>query len=156
MANILSRPYAPMSSKRQKMTAKRGRASEEPTRGYDHTKVVNEGVAENFGLISKKGPFIKEKRFHHPEDFFRKTIVNKGWRALCQPPKLATTMIVREFYANLATNMNKRVRVCGIWVDFGAKSINKFFWNPWTMGCLTASMRPRTTPKSLGIDQLAR
>ena len=36
-------------------------------------------------------------------------------------------MIVREFYANLAANMNKRVRVCGIWVNFGAKSINKFY-----------------------------
>ena len=36
-------------------------------------------------------------------------------------------MIVREFYANLATNMNKRVRVRGIWVDFGAKSINEFY-----------------------------
>ena len=36
-------------------------------------------------------------------------------------------MIVREFYANLAANMNKRVRVRGIWVDFGAKSINEFY-----------------------------
>ena len=36
-------------------------------------------------------------------------------------------MIVREFYANLATNMNKRVRVHGIWVDFDAKSINEFY-----------------------------
>ena len=36
-------------------------------------------------------------------------------------------MIVREFYPNLAANMNKRVRVRGIWVDFGAKSINEFY-----------------------------
>ena len=36
-------------------------------------------------------------------------------------------MIVREFYANLAANMNKRVRVHGIWVNFGAKSINEFY-----------------------------
>ena len=42
-----------MLSKRQKMTAKRGRASEEPTHSYDHDKFVNESAAENFGLISK-------------------------------------------------------------------------------------------------------
>ena len=94
---------------------------------YDHTKFLNEGAAEKFGLISKNRSFIKEKGFHHPEDFFRKIIANKGWQALCQPPKPATTMIVREFYANLAANMKKQVRVHGIWVDFGAKSINEFY-----------------------------
>ena len=36
-------------------------------------------------------------------------------------------MIVREFYANLAANMNKWVRVRGIWVDLNAKSINEFY-----------------------------
>ena len=67
-----------MSSKQQKMTAKRGRASEEPARSYDHDKFVNENAAERFDLISKNRSFIKEKGFHHLEDFFHKTIVNKG------------------------------------------------------------------------------
>ena len=52
-----------MSSKRQKMTAKRGRASEEPARTYDHDKFVNESAAEKFGLISKNRSFINEKGF---------------------------------------------------------------------------------------------
>ena len=116
-----------MSSKRQKMTSKRGQTSEELALNYDHTKFVNEGVAEKFGLISKNRSFIKEKGFHHPEDFFRKIIAKKEWRAICQPPKPATTMIVQEFNANLATNMNKWVRVRGIWVNFDAKSFNKFY-----------------------------
>ena len=67
-----------MSSKRQKMTAKRGRASEEPARSYDHDKFVNESATEKFSLISKNRSFIKEKGFYHPDDFFCKTIVNKG------------------------------------------------------------------------------
>ena len=81
LATIFAHPFAPMSSKRQKMTAKQ--ASEEPARTYDHDKFVNESVAEKFGLILKNQSFIKEKGFHHPEDFFRKTIADKGWRALC-------------------------------------------------------------------------
>ena len=40
-----------MLSKRQKMTAKRGRASEEPARHYDHDKFVNEDAAVKFDLI---------------------------------------------------------------------------------------------------------
>ena len=109
------------------MTSKRGRASEEPTHSYDHEKFVNESVVEKFNLISKNRFFIKEKGFHHPDDFFRKTIVNKGWRALCQPPSPSATSVVREFYANLASYVLKKVRVRGVLVDFSAKSINRYY-----------------------------
>ena len=93
----------------------------------DHAKFVNVGAVEKFRLISKNKSFIKEKCFHHPEDFFRKTIVSKGWRTLCQPPKPAATMVVREFYANLAASVLKMVRVRGVLVDFSVKSINEFY-----------------------------
>ena len=65
------------------MTIKRGRASEEPTHSYDHDTFFNKSAVEKFFLISKNRSFIKEKRFHHSDDFFRKMIANKGWRALC-------------------------------------------------------------------------
>ena len=68
-----------MLSKRQKMTSKRGLASEEPSRSYDHDKFVNESAAEKLGLISKNRSLIREKGFHHPDDFFLKMITNKGW-----------------------------------------------------------------------------
>ena len=74
----------------------------------------------------KTGSSLKKKVFTTPEDFFRKTIANKGWRALCQPPRLATTMVVREFYANLVANVLKKVRVRGVFVDFSVTSINEF------------------------------
>ena len=109
------------------MTTKRGRASEEPAHNYDHGKFVDESATEKFGLISKNRSFIKEKGFHHPEDFFRKTIADKGWRALCQPPRPAAISVVREFYANLASHVLKKVRVHGVLVDFSAKSINQYF-----------------------------
>ena len=116
-----------MSGKRQKLTAKRGRANEDPTLNFDLTKFVNEGVVDRFGTIFKNRSFIKEKGFHHPDNFFRKTIDNKGWRALCQPARLAATSVVREFYANLASNVMKKVRVRGMLVDFSTQSINQFY-----------------------------
>ena len=128
LATSSTRPYkCPISSKKQKMTVKRGRASEEHVHSYDHEKFVNESTAEKFGLISKNRSFIKEKRFYHPDDFFRKTIANKGWRALCQPPSPVATSVEREFYANLTSHVLKNVRVCVVLVDFIAKSINRYY-----------------------------
>ena len=109
------------------MSSKRSRASEELTPSYDHEKFVNESTAEKLGLILKNRSFIKEKGFHHPNDFFPKTIANKGWRALCQPLSPAATSVVQEFYANLISHVLKRVRVHGVLVDFSVKSINQYY-----------------------------
>ena len=141
-----------MSSKRQKMTTKRGRASEEPAHSYDHDKFVNESAVEKFGLISKNRSFIKEKGFHHPDDFFCKTIANKGWRALFQPPTPAATMVVREFYANLASNMNKKVKMHGVWVNYCAKSINEFYnLEPVDFGALDSLYAASNYPEILRV-----
>ena len=116
-----------MSGKRQKLPTKRGRASADPTSNFDVTQFVNEGAANRFGTIYKNRSFIKKKGFHHPDDFFHKTITAKGWRALCQPPRPAAMSVVREFYANLPSHVIKKVRVLGVLVYFSAESINKFY-----------------------------
>ena len=116
-----------MSGKRQKLPAKRSRASEAPTLAFDASQFANLSAAERFGSICKNCSFIKEKGFHHPDDFFRKTIEAKGWRALCQPPRPAAMSVVREFYANLASHVLKKVRVRGVLVDFSAESINSYY-----------------------------
>ena len=140
-----------MSGKRQKLTVKRGRASEDPTQNFDLTKFVNEGAIDRFGTICKNLSFIKEKGFIYPDDFFRKTIVTKGWRTLCQPPRPAATNVVREFYANLASHVVKKVRVRGVLVDFSAQSINQFYnLDPVPLSLLIGSMSGQTTPRSSG------
>ena len=116
-----------MSGKRQKLPTKWGRASEDPTPNYNVMRFVNEGAVDRFGTICKNRSFIKEKGFHHPDDFFRKTFAAKGWRALCQPPHPAAMSVVREFYANLASHVVKKVRVRGVLVEFGAESINHYY-----------------------------
>ena len=116
-----------MFGKRQKLPAKQSRPSEAPTPAFDASRFANMSAAERFGTICKNRSFIKEKGFHHPDDFFRKTIEAKGWRALCQPPRPAAMSVVREFYANLASHVLKRVRVRGVLVDFSAESINSFY-----------------------------
>ena len=116
-----------MSGKRKKLPAKRSRPSEAPPPAFDASRFVNASAADRFSIICKNRSFIKEKGFHHPDDFFRKTIEAKGWRALCQPPRPAAMSVVREFYANLTSHVLKKVRVRGILVDFSAESINSFY-----------------------------
>ena len=116
-----------MSGKRKKLPAKRSRPSEASTPAFDASRFINESAADRFSTICKNRSFIKEKGFHHPDDFFRKTIERKGWRALCQPPRPAAMSVVREFYANLASHVLKRVRVRGVLVDFSAESINSYY-----------------------------
>ena len=99
-----------MLSKKQKISSKRSQASDKPAHSFYHDKFVNESAAKKFSLISKNRSFIKEKGFHQPDDFFRKTIANKGWWELCQTLNPTATSVVREFYANLASHVLKRVR----------------------------------------------
>ena len=116
-----------MSGKRQKLPAKRSRVSADPTPTFNASRFINASVADRFSTICKNRSFIKEKGFHYPDDFFRKTIEAKGWRALCQPPRPAAMSVVREFYANLASHVLKKVRVLGVLVDFSTESINSFY-----------------------------
>ena len=116
-----------MSGKRKKLPTKRGRSGEDPTPNYDVIQFENEGAADRFSTICKNSSFIKEKGFHHLDYFFRKTITAKGWRALCQPPHPAAMSMVREFYANLASHVLKKVRVRGVLVDFSTDSINSYY-----------------------------
>ena len=109
------------------MPTKRRHPSEDPTPNYDVTRFVNASAADRFGTICKNRSFIKETGFHHPDVFLRKTIAAKGWRALCQPPYPAAMSVVREFYANLASHVLKKVRVRGVLVDFSAESINSYY-----------------------------
>ena len=94
---------------------------------FNHTKFVNVGAAKKFTLISKNRSFLKKKGFHHSDNFFQQTIANKGWRAFYQPPRPATTMVVRELYANLASHAVQKVRVQGVLVDFSVRSIYEFY-----------------------------
>ena len=83
--------------------------------------------SRNLASSQRIGPSSRRRGFTTPDDFFCKKIANKGWWALFQPSSPSTTSVVREFYANLASHLLKRVLVRGVLVDFSAKSINRYY-----------------------------
>ena len=72
-----------MSSKKKKLSSKRSHRVEEPVEDYDRTKFVNLEASKRFTLISTNRSFIKEKGFHHLEDFFKKTIAKNMVEVTC-------------------------------------------------------------------------
>ena len=74
----------------------------------------------------KIGHLLRRRGFTTLRISFARQLRTKGG-GHCANPLHQLPMVVREFYANLASHMNKKVRVRGIWVDFYAKSINEFY-----------------------------
>ena len=122
-----------MSSKKQKLSSKKSRKIEGPSHDYDHEKFVNASVAENLASSPRIGPSSKKKGSTILRISFGKPLLKRegggggGGGALCEPPRLAATMVVREYYVNLAENVLNMVRVRGVVVDFSAKSINEYY-----------------------------
>ena len=81
----------------------------------------------NSASFQRIDPSSNRKDFTTLMFFFRKTIVNKGWKAIFQPLRPVSTMVVREFYANLVANVLKKIQVRGVLVEFSVKDFNEYY-----------------------------
>ena len=54
-------------------------------------------------------------------------IEQSGWEKLCKHYKTGYASIVREFYSNLVGRKENSVFVRGVWVPYGAKTINAIY-----------------------------
>ena len=54
-------------------------------------------------------------------------IEQRGWEKFCKHYKTGYAAIVREFYSNLVRRKENSVFVRGVWVPYGAKTINEIY-----------------------------
>ena len=54
-------------------------------------------------------------------------IEQRGWEKFCKHYKTGYAAIVREFYSNLVGRKENSVFVRGVWVPYGAKTINEIY-----------------------------
>ena len=75
---------------------------------------------------AEKG-FIGERGFSQLISPFKELIEQRGWGKFCRHYKTGYAAIVREFYSNLVGRKENSVYVRGVWVPYGAKTINEMY-----------------------------
>ena len=68
--------------------------------------------------------FIGERGFSQLISSFKELIKQRGWGKFCKHYKTGYAVIVREFYSNLVGRKENSVFVRGVWVPYGAETIN--------------------------------
>ena len=71
--------------------------------------------------------FIGEWGFSQLISPFKELIEQRGWEKFCKHYKTGYAAIVREFYSNLVGRKENSVFVRGVWVPYGAKTINEIY-----------------------------
>ena len=71
--------------------------------------------------------FIGERGFSQLISPFKELIEQRGWEKFCKHYKTGYAAIVREFYSNLVGRKKNSVFVRGVWVPYGAKTINAIY-----------------------------
>ena len=71
--------------------------------------------------------FIGERGFSQLISPFKELIEQRGWGKFCKHYKTGYVAIVREFYSNLVRRKDNSVFVRGVWVPYGAETINAIY-----------------------------
>ena len=100
----------------------KGKAREEEVEDF-----VPEEAYSNWEKHYANKGFVAERRFRNPIPPFKEMIEQRGWEALCTHQKSGYAAVVREFYSNLVGRKDNTVFVRGVWVPYGAKSINEAY-----------------------------
>ena len=71
--------------------------------------------------------FVGERGFSQPISPFQELIEQRGWGKFCKHQKSGYAAVVREFYSNLVGRKENSVFVRGVWVPYGAETINEMY-----------------------------
>ena len=71
--------------------------------------------------------FIEERGFSQFISPFKELIEQRGWGKFCKHKKTGYAAVVREFYSNLVGRKENSVFVRGVWVPYGAETINAMY-----------------------------
>ena len=91
----------------------------------------DEFVSEEAYCIWKKHyagkGFIGERGLSQLISHFKELIEQRGWGKFCKHQKTGYAAVVREFYSNLVGRKENSVFVRGVWVPYGAETINSMY-----------------------------
>ena len=71
--------------------------------------------------------FVGERGFSQLISPFKELIEQIGWGKFCKHQKSGYAAVAREFYSNLVGRKENSVYVRGVWVPYGAETINEMY-----------------------------
>ena len=71
--------------------------------------------------------FVGERGFSQLISPFKELIEQRGWGKFCKHKKSGYAAVVREFYSNLVGRKENSIFVRGVWVPYGAETINAMY-----------------------------
>ena len=71
--------------------------------------------------------FVGERGFSKIISPFKELIEQRGWGNFCKHQRSGYAAVVREFYSNLVGRKDNSVYVRGVWVPYGAETINEMY-----------------------------
>ena len=111
----------------QLVTKKQRRKGKEKQQEEEEDEFVSE---EAFSIWKKhyagKG-FVGERGFSQLISPFKELIEQRGWGKFCKHQKSGYAAVVREFYSNLVGRKENSIFVKGVWVPYGAETINEMY-----------------------------
>ena len=104
----------------------RKRGKEKQQEGEEDEFVSEEAFSIWKKYYAGKG-FVRERGFSKPISPFKELIKQRGWGNFCKHQKFGYAAVVREFYSNLVGRKDNSVYVRGVWVPYGAETINEMY-----------------------------
>ena len=71
--------------------------------------------------------FVEERGFSQLISPFKELIEQRGWGNFCKHQKSGYAAVVCEFYSSLVGRKDNSVYVRGVWVPYGAETINEMY-----------------------------
>ena len=104
----------------------RKRGKEKQQEGEEDEFVSEEAFSIWKKYYTGKG-FVGERGFSKLISPFKELIEQRGWGNFCKHQKSGYAVVIREFYSNLVGKKDNSVYVRGVWVPYGAETINEMY-----------------------------
>ena len=109
------------------VTNQQRRKGKERQQEEEEDDFVSEEAFSNWKKNYAGKGFVGERGFSQLISPFKELIEQRGWEKFCKHQRSGYAAVVREFYSNLVGRKENFVFVRGVWVPYGAETINAMY-----------------------------
>ena len=111
----------------QPVTKQQRKKVKEKQQEAEEDEFVSEEAFSNWKKHYAGKGFVGERGFSQLISPFKELIEQRGWGKFSKHKKSRYAAVVREFYSNLVGRKENSIYVRGVWVPYGAETINEMY-----------------------------